>query len=387
MRLNWFSNAPWTSVGYGNQTRVFVPRLREMGHEMTITAFFGLQGARLNWQGIPVFPLVRHPYGQDVITDHAVFAGADAIITLLDVWVCQPENIHLPWFPWFPIDHEPIPNKVLEKARHATKGITMSKFGQRMAEQAGLDTYYVPHGVETGVFRPAERDGARKRIGLPADAFVVGMVAANKGVPPRKAFFEQIAAFAALKAKHKEALLYLHTDDGTHGGEVVNLPQYCTRLGLKPGTDVVFVDQYANALGLPDAYMVDMYNALDVMMLASLGEGFGIPLIEAQACGCPVITGEWTSMGELVFGGWKIGKEDAEPEYHDYFDAFQWRVRTGAMAERLFAAYEMRGNQDYRSRARDGALAYDADKVAEKYWKPVLEDIAAKLPAKLAAQP
>jgi FkbM family methyltransferase len=39
----------------------------------------------------------------------------------------------------------------------------------------------------------------------------------------------------------------------------------------------------------------------------------------------------------------------------------------------------MKGNEDYRKRARDGALAYDADKVAEKYWKPVLEKIAAKI--------
>lgn len=379
MNINWFSNAPWTSVGYGNQTRLFTPRIRALGHEVTITAFYGLSGARLNWNGMPVFPLVRHPYGQDVISDHATFAGADCIISLLDVWVCQPEQITLPWFPWFPIDHEPIPNKVLEKARQATKGITMSRFGQRMAEQAGLDTYYIPHGVETDVFKPGDLAAARMRMGLPADAFIVGMVAANKGNPPRKAFYEQIAAFAALKAKHSDALLYLHTDDGTHGGEVVNLPQYCARMGLKPQTDVIFVDQYANALGLPDSYMVDMYNAFDVMTLASMGEGFGIPLIEAQSCGCPVITGEWTAMGELVFGGWKIGKDEASPEYHDYFDAFQWRVNPGAVAERMFAAYEMRGNHDYRTRARAGALAYDADKITEKYWKPVLEDIAANL--------
>lgn len=35
----------------------------------------------------------------------------------------------------------------------------------------------------------------------------------------------------------------------------------------------------------------------------------------------------------------------------------------------------MRGNADYRKRARDGALRYDADKVAEKYWKPVLAEM------------
>ena len=252
----------------------------------------------------------------------------------------------------------------------------MSKFGHKAAADAGLDTWYVPHGVETDVFRPGNRVEARQHLGLPQNAFIVGMVAANKGNPPRKAFFEQITAFAALKRRHPDALLYLHTDDGTHGGEVVNLPQYCQRLGLRPGLDVIFVDQYSYALGLPDAYMVDLYNALDVLSIVSLGEGFGIPLIEAQACGCPVITGDWTAMGELCLSGWKVSKAEAEPIYHDYFDAFQYTPHVSAIAERMEAAYEVRGNEDYRKRARDGALAYDADKVLEKYWKPVLAGMA-----------
>jgi len=371
MKINWFGNSPWSSTGYGVQTRLFVPRIAKLGHEMSITAFYGLQGGKVNFGGVPIYPVVKHPYGQDVMNAHAVHAGADAIISLFDIWPITDE-LTLPWFPWFPIDHEPIPQGVLRVAHKAAKGITMSKFGQKQAANSGLDTWYVPHGVECDVFKPINRIEARKRMNLPENAFIIGMVAANKGNPPRKAFFEQITAFAALKRKHADALLYLHTDDGLHGGEVVNIPQFCQRLGLRIGVDVLFVDQYSYALGLPDAYMVDLYNSLDVLSLVSLGEGFGIPLIEAQACGCPVITGDWTAMGELCFSGWKVSKAEAAPIYHDYFDAFQYVPNVGAIAERMEAAYEVRGNQDYRSRARDGALYYDADKVLERNWKPVL---------------
>jgi glycosyltransferase involved in cell wall biosynthesis len=380
LKLNWFSNAPWAATGYGNQTKLFTPRIKELGHTVSISAFYGLMGGVLNINGIPIYPCAKQPYGQDVIGAHAVNAGAEAIITLMDVWVVQTENITLPWFPWFPIDHEPIPANIAQSLSRATKGITMSHFGQKMAEQAGFETYYVPHGCDTKALKPMDQTEARKRLSIPEDAFVVGMVAANKGFPPRKAFFQQIAAFAALKKKHSDAILYIHTDDGTRGGgESVNLVDYCVVMGLVPGKDVFFCDQYINVIGFDDEYMKTIYNAMDVKMLVSLGEGFGIPILEAQACGTPVIVGDWTAMPELCFSGWKIDKSETEPVWNPFFKSFQWQAHTEAVAERLFMAYEVKGNQKYRSRARDGALAYDADKVTEKYWKPVLEDIEHKL--------
>lgn len=39
-----------------------------------------------------------------------------------------------------------------------------------------------------------------------------------------------------------------------------------------------------------------------------LGEGFGIPIIEAQAAGCPVIVTDCTAMTELCLSGWLIEK-------------------------------------------------------------------------------
>jgi glycosyltransferase involved in cell wall biosynthesis len=281
-----------------------------------------------------------------------------------------------------------MPFMVLNKVKQMRKGIVMSKFGQQMAKDMGLDVFYVPHSVETNVFKPIDRNSARARLSFPKDKFIVGMVAANKGAECRKSLFEQIAAFAGFHSVHKNSILYLHTDDGTHGGDVVDLVAYCKTMNLKTdylkcnkdtvcdeSIDVWFVDQYNYFLGIPDVYLVDIYNACDVTMLVSMGEGFGIPLIESQACGCPVITGDWTAMGELCFSGWKIPKEEAIQVWRPHFNAFQWRVKVEAVADRLFKVYEVKNNQDYRDRARKGAMAYDADKVCEKYWKPVLEEI------------
>mgnify|MGYP000952298470 CR=1 FL=1 len=386
MRLNWFSNSPAATTGYGVQTKLFVPRLAKLlDGGISVTAFFGVQSGVLNINGIKVYPNFKHPYGQDVIGAHATWDQADAVVTLVDAWVIENQNIDVPWFPWFPIDHEPMPANVLAKVRQAAKPIVMSKFGKRMAEQVGLDVWYVPHGVDTSIFKPLDREEAREHLKWPQDKFIVGMVAANKDNPSRKAFHEQIAGFAALHAAHPDTMLYLHTDDGTHGGNGVDLIKFIRRMGLVLGEDVLICDQYMNGLGFPDSYMVDVYNGLDVLTNVAMGEGFGIPILEAQACGTPVIVGDWTSMSELCFAGWKVDKAEALPVYHDFFDAFQWQATAGAIADRMEQAYEAKGDYSLRNQARRGALPYDADDVTRQYWKPVLKEMREMIESKSSA--
>lgn len=390
MRINWFSNAPWTCTGYGNQTKLFYDRIHKLGHDLSITAFWGLQGGIINTGDVPVFPMVRDAYGMDVIGAHAAAWGADIIITLFDCWAVNPDNIPagIGWYPWFPIDTEPVHDLIVARIKRARKGITMSKFGQAQMAKQGIDTFYVPHGVDTKIMKPwPDRNAARDLAHLPQNRFIVGMVAANKGnQPSRKAFVEQVTAFAIFRAQHPGAMLYIHTEDGTRGGDVVNLARLCAKLGLKygylnptgipAGVDVVFPDQYQYVIGYPDEVMCATYNAFDVLLMASMGEGFGIPLIEAQACGTPVITGEWTSMGELCASGWKLSRNEAKPTWIEGFAAYMYSPDVGALVERLNAAYEVRGNMDYRGRARDGMRQYDVDYVLERYWKPTLDEIA-----------
>ena len=387
MRLLWMSNAPWVQTGYGNQTRLFAPRINAMEeHDVTVFAFYGLSGSALTWNGMKILPHGIDMYGQDIMSVHAKNTGCQIILSLIDAWVVKPKNIihqDIKFVPWFPVDSEPLPIAVGETVAQAHKRIVFSRFAERMVNQRGMDCYYIPHGVDTKIFKPLNiaKSELREKYGLPKDKYIIGMVAANKGNPPRKAFFSQFQAFAEFKKKHDDAFLYLHTTRGEHGEyEGINIPAYMSFLGLKEHQDYKIAEQYTLLTGnYGDEQMVELYNCMDVHMLVSMGEGFGIPILEAQSCGVPVIVGDWTAMSELCFGGWKVDKKDAELFYTNLV-ANQYNPHVRGVLDKLEQAYEVRGNKLYNENARKGALPYDVDRIMDKYWKPILKEIEESLP-------
>jgi glycosyltransferase involved in cell wall biosynthesis len=54
---------------------------------------------------------------------------------------------------------------------------------------------------------------------------------------------------------------------------------------------------------LTDAQLAAAYRGADLVLFASLHEGFGLPVVEAQASGTPVITSTTTSLPEVAGNG------------------------------------------------------------------------------------
>lgn len=381
MKILWHSNAPWVPTGYGQQTALFAPRLADMGHDVVVSAYYGLQGAALDWQGLPVWPGGQDPHGNDTIGPYARQHLTDGglILTLLDLWVMlktigtRGHRVAS----WIPVDHDPLPPQTaMALTHHEARPLAMSRFGERVLKDAGFDPLYVPHGIDTTMFRPLERAAVRRALGIPEGAFVVGMVAANKGTaPPRKAFPQVLAAFDAFRRRHPEALLYLHTE--LLGGPTrmgMDLLHYMQQIGLPPES-VRTVDQQAYARGLAPEHVAAAHTVMDVLLSPSYCEGFGIPILEAQACGTPVIVNSFSSMPELVGAGWMC---EGERSWNELMQSWFQTPDTGSILDCLEQAYAAAGDEQLREQARAFALGYDADQVAAEYFKPVLEQLEAE---------
>lgn len=359
MRIVWQSVAPWHSTGYGTQTKHVTQILKQLGHHVIISCFCGLSGSPITCDGIKIFP--SDNWGANQTPYYYKEFNADILISLQDLWPLPGDyGTHFNWYPWTPIDHEPPPPQVLDRLKHVKKPIALSLNGQKQLKELGIDSYYIPHGVDTKVFKPGPK------LDNFGDNFVVGVVGSNRG--PRKNLQQAIIAFKKFHNRHKDSVFYLHTN-ASDVGSGINLKSLVKALDLSD--DVFFPKQIEYGLGLTNEELARIYNSFDVFLLPSAGEGFGIPIIEAQACSIPVIVSDFTSMPELVGGGWVLNKLQ---KVWTFQDSWQVSPDIDEIVEYLEQAYQMRGDNSIKEKARKKALEYDWDKLA-LMWDEVLKDI------------
>tara|TARA_R110000868_G_scaffold123472_4_gene326966 strand:+ start:2583 stop:4400 length:1818 start_codon:yes stop_codon:yes gene_type:complete len=390
MKFLIHSNSPTVSTGYGVQCRHLADLLADAGHEVAVGSTYGQQGEVGQWTSprghkIRIYPSGYFTNSPDVISQNAMhfFEGdpqGGIIIPLLDVWVLS-KNRELAEFrvaAWAPVDHYPVPKQVLEFF-HTTGAIpiAMSKFGEACLRQAGLDPLYVPLSVDTDVFKPTPivttGDGTsvtgHALFGVPLDAYVVGMVAMNKDPQDRKGFNEAFRAFGQFWKDHNEAVLLVHSDKlGAAGG--LDLVELATHCGI-PNHALIWTDQYAYRLGLPDEMMAALYSTMDVLLAPSHGEGFGVPLIEAQACGVPVIVSDFSSQSELVGSGFLV---DGQLIWDQSQSASYIMPYTVNVLQALEDAYKLSAEGDTVDHRRF-AIDYDYRTVFAENWVPVLNEL------------
>ncbi len=368
LRILWSSNSVTVSSGYGTQSRNILYRMLAAGYPAAQVAFSDIEGGIFELDGLRIYPRLVDPLGEDACIAHARDWRADVTFTFQDVWILDAAKLRdfRRWVAYVPIDSDPLMPAIAERLPLAYDIVTISRFGQDLLARQGFASTYIPLGVETDVFVPSGRRAARREFGIPADAFVFGMVAVNLDNPSRKGFQEALEAFRTFHAAHPRSVLFLHTNavDPQRGFPIA---QYATALGLE---DVVYgLPEYTRTLKLGGADMARLYSCFDCLLAPSSSEGFGLPIVEAQACGVPVIVNNTTSMPELVGSGavcetgwawWTArGTYARQPDVRSLVETM----------EEIFRA----DRRELASRARRFAVAnYDMDRIFEEMWKPYL---------------
>lgn len=387
MSITIASNSPFSPTGYGVQTAQLATRLMMDGHRVAVACNFGLQGSETEWNGIKLYPCGVAPYSDDILLAHSQHwaSGADLpslVITLFDVWALKnPSIARIPRIAaWVPIDHKPAPPEVSEWLKMPNvMPIAMSKFGEQMMALDQIECLYAPHAFEAAAFKPTpeitdttgQRMTGRDIMGIDDDKFIVMINAANKGkTPPRKSWGENLLAFGIFASEHPDAVLYLHTDESDALGGV-NLHRLIAACGIKPD-QVRFVNQYLYRMNMPQQALAALYTAADVLLATSAGEGFGVPTIEAQATGTPVIGSKWAATEELVGDGWII---DGQPLWDPFQHSWFFTPHVSQIVRALNEAYERKGSGPSAT-AIEFAAAYEADRVFDEHWRPIMKTLA-----------
>ncbi len=389
MRILFSSNSPFVATGYGTQCALTTRHLKDMGHDVAILAYFGLQGSKVDWGDIPMYPNNTNDFGVKFAPMFYKDFKADVMIALTDAWVLgkMDQNIHL--VTWMPVDHDPIPPMVVDALKYNPKNpsssslalvkpIAMSRFGQAQLKKHDIDSYYIPHLINTDLYTPSAEWGsiAREKYGW-QDKFVIGTVGTNH--EQRKNWVAGMKAVSKFSKMHPgEVIYYMHTNPFDERG--IDLQRLREVLEIEDITK--FPSMSDMQTGIPMENMARMYNTLDVFLLPSRGEGFGIPIVEALACGVPVITTDCTAQTEICkdSGSWMI--KNLFPIWTGQ-NSWQFDSHPDDIVELLEKAYQAKknGSMKYRKeQARKKALEY-SDSHFEEYWKPVLADIEERIKA------
>lgn len=375
MRILTCSNATHVKSGYGSQSRFIVSALQQLGHTVFCMPHYGLQGGPVNIDGIEHLPTFRDPWGSDIIAEHVKCIGADAVLSFHDIWTLTPDfprSLDVPWITYSPIDSIPVPPRLVKMLREAKHVIAMSQFGLREMRKVGIPSDFIPHAINTDIFCPGDKLEARRELGMSEDKFICLMAGANYYYPCRKAFPEQMAAFAAFHKEFPESELMLHTAMMPVRQDGLDMNALIINLGL--GDCTCNTPEYDIAMGLSDKRLTLLYRAADVILAASYAEGFGLIPAEGQACGTPVIVHDFAASPEYLFAGIKV---PSAQQFWNQLASWQAVPSIPAITRAIREIYL--NQEEYAELGLKAAARVKAELshpvVTEKYWKPFLEQV------------
>jgi glycosyltransferase involved in cell wall biosynthesis len=395
-KILWMGDSPLLPTGYGRVTREILTRLAAADKfDIQCIGWYHPERAAPN-RRLP-FPVIPggSDFGRQALPALLDFSSTDLLITLGDLWMMRwvkdflaEHKKKLDWIGYFTLDGVPFPPVWNSFVEAMALPVVCSEFARDTLKRAlpEISAKIIPYGVDTDFFHPSRRRGAtRKEItplissaarasaeffpvsspsagsqfpGAPENPFVVGCIARNQ---PRKGLPILIRAFAEFARNRQDARLLIHTIDSSQGWDLAGLAE---RHGISDRTKIT-----TEILGEED--IASLYAGLDVFLLPTMGEGFGLPLLEAMASGVPVAATDCSAVTELVKGRGELirAKEWLTIGPQNINQALADQEHLTEILEKLYADSDLR--ESYAAKGRAFAETFTWEHCARQ-WENLL---------------
>jgi len=350
LRVMPVSDSPWAPTGFGTNTKNISAILHNEGHHIGyggcqnpqhgkwLTPWpLGQTEKKVYFENLPIMFQGQERFGEKSFPHWVKQFKPDLILGHLDFQMFkhmtdmkQPQGVTLPMYgpdgklltrkqrmdlmnqafkeatkgpSWklgviIPFDGEPSIPAWQRQMDQIDYGVAMSRYGQIGLERDfGKKCTYIPHGVDTGLFKPIMNPMYGK--GVKPNAFIVGCVARNQH---RKNIPRLIKGFAQFVQKNElspdECKLILHMDWNDAMGW--KFPDFAKHYGIEEYLMDPLMGMLDAGQAVSEKEMAHLFNCMDVFVLPTGGEGFGIPTLEAMSCGIPICVTNYTTGYELV---------------------------------------------------------------------------------------
>lgn len=212
-----------------------------------------------------------------------------------------------------PAMHQTVPEP-FRRPDIAFHPVAMSRYGAKViGALTGRDVPVIYHGTDTDVFRPVSatdpirfegktlrtREDCRAAFEIAPDAKVI--LRTDRNVTRKFYYrFAELVTLLAPRVPNLKAVVHCAPVDPADG---LNFYQEIGRQPPEVWPLFGLTNAHDTWRGLPIEGMVALYNAADLYVSTTGGEGFGLNLAESLACGVPVVVTDWAADAETVGPG------------------------------------------------------------------------------------
>lgn len=357
MKIFWLGDGGCHS-GFARVTHAIGDRLVERGHDVhcLATNFNGDHFDTKIKLYVPTSKVPNDLYGKSRFLEMLAKIEPDVVVMLNDANIILDQLFNNPWdtdkilaryrpiLSYVPVDGHNLPPQWATVEKYS-QPVAMSRFGQDQLPGSEL----VYHGVDTDIFYPVSvqqpattstglvvtsKKEAKQALGYDPDSFLILRVDRNSG---RKDYPASWKALIPVLQRHDDIVVHFHCK--AKGDVGVDMEAMFAR--DQQTKDRFFTPQFLmGEMGWSVSDLNVLYNASDLMLSTSRGEGFGLPLAESLACGVPVIAQKVSAITEVVGPGGIL--VDPEREITVPSGEDQWLPNIGAFTEAIESLYSSR---------------------------------------------